>query len=51
VPRQKVEASQVRVGERVLLRFLEARRCMSSRESLLTYSLTEFFKEAERYRR
>ncbi|NOK12969.1 hypothetical protein [Corallococcus exercitus] len=50
VPRAKMEESQVRVGKRVWLPFLRARRYMQSRESLLEYSLTQFFKEAERYR-
>ncbi|MCP3168846.1 hypothetical protein [Myxococcus qinghaiensis] len=50
VPRQKMEESQVRVGKRVWLPFLRARRYMQSRQSLLDYSLTQFFKEAERYR-
>ncbi|AKQ68209.1 hypothetical protein A176_005121 [Myxococcus hansupus] len=50
VLRQEMEESQVRVGTRVWLPFLRARRYMQSRESLLAYSLTQFFKEAERYR-
>jgi hypothetical protein len=50
VLRQKVEESQVRVGKRVWLPFLRARRYMQSRQSLLDYSLTQFFHEAERYR-
>ncbi|WP_163784188.1 hypothetical protein [Myxococcus vastator] len=50
VPRQKLEESQVRVGNRVWLPFLRARRYMQSRQSLLDYSLTQFFHEAERYR-
>ncbi|TQF09872.1 hypothetical protein FJV41_42385 [Myxococcus llanfairpwllgwyngyllgogerychwyrndrobwllllantysiliogogogochensis] len=50
VPRQKLEESQVRIGERVWLPFLRARRYMQSRQSLLDYSLTQYFKEAERYR-
>ncbi|QAT88172.1 hypothetical protein EJ065_6647 [Corallococcus coralloides] len=50
VPRQKMEESQVRVGKRVWLPFLRARRYMQSRQSLLEYSLTQFFHEAERYR-
>lgn len=50
VPRQKLEESQVRVGKRVWLPFLRARRYMSSRQSLLDYSLTQFFREAERHR-
>ncbi|NRD57552.1 hypothetical protein D7Y15_37665 [Corallococcus sp. AB030] len=50
VLRQKMEESQVRVGKRVWLPFLRARRYMQSRQSLLDYSLTQFFLEAERYR-
>ncbi|GEL75468.1 hypothetical protein [Myxococcus virescens] len=50
VLRAKMEESQVRVGKRIWLPFLRARRYMQSRASLLEYSLTQFFKEAERYR-
>ena len=50
VPRQKLEESQVRVGKRVWLPFLRARRYMQSRQSLLDSSLTQFFREAERHR-
>ena len=50
VLRQKMEESQVRVGKRVWLPFLRARRYMQSRQSLLDYSLTQFFHEVERYR-
>ncbi|NVJ24661.1 hypothetical protein HUW62_25875 [Myxococcus sp. AM011] len=50
VLRAKMEEFQVRVGKRVLLPFLRARRYMPSRQSLLDYSLTQFFREAERYR-
>ncbi|MBJ6766186.1 hypothetical protein JGU66_36010, partial [Myxococcaceae bacterium JPH2] len=50
VLREKMEESQVRVGKRVWLPFLRARRYMQSRQSLLEYSLTQYFKEAERYR-
>ncbi|NVJ27530.1 hypothetical protein HUW62_40590 [Myxococcus sp. AM011] len=50
VLRKKREESQVRVGKRVWLPFLRARRHMQSRQSLLDYSLTQFFREAERYR-
>ncbi|WP_043710476.1 hypothetical protein [Corallococcus macrosporus] len=50
VLRAKMEESQVRVGKRVWLPFLRARRYMQSRQALLDYSLTQFFKEAERYR-
>ncbi|AKF84861.1 hypothetical protein MFUL124B02_05515 [Myxococcus fulvus 124B02] len=51
VPRRNQEESQVRVGERVWLPFLRARRYMQSRQSLLEYSLTQFFREAARHRR
>ncbi|QSQ18594.1 hypothetical protein [Myxococcus landrumensis] len=47
---EKMEESQVRIGERAWLPFLRARRYMHSRQSLLEYSLTQYFKEAERYR-
>nr|WP_240358644.1 hypothetical protein [Myxococcus vastator] len=50
VPRRKLEESQVRVGGRVWLPFLRARRYLQSRQSLLDYSLTQFFHEAERHR-
>ncbi|WP_249346438.1 hypothetical protein [Corallococcus exiguus] len=50
VLRAKMEESQVRVGKRVWLPFLRARRYMQSRESLLDYSLTQFFREVERFR-
>lgn len=50
VPRQKLEESQVRVGTRVWLPFLRARRYMQSRQALLDSSLTQFFREAERHR-
>ncbi|WP_408891530.1 hypothetical protein ACJ2CR_18905 [Myxococcus faecalis] len=50
VLRAKMEESQVRVGKRVWLPFLRARRFMQSRQSLLDYSLTQFFHEVARYR-
>ncbi|WP_426745098.1 hypothetical protein VZQ01_27290 [Myxococcus faecalis] len=50
VPRRKLEESQVRVGNRVWLPFLRARRCMQSSQSLLDCSLTQFFLEATRRR-
>ncbi|WP_163786229.1 hypothetical protein [Myxococcus vastator] len=49
VPRQKLEESQVRVGRRVWLPFLRARRYMQSRQSLLDYSLTLFLQEVKRH--
>ncbi|AGC43164.1 hypothetical protein MYSTI_01832 [Myxococcus stipitatus DSM 14675] len=50
VLREKKDESQVRVGNRVWLPFLRARRYLESRQSLLAYSLTQFFKVAERHR-
>ncbi|MCK8503186.1 hypothetical protein [Myxococcus fulvus] len=50
VLRQKREESQVRVGTRVWLPFLRARRYMQSHQALLDCSLTQFFLEAARYR-
>ncbi|MBZ4334482.1 MULTISPECIES: hypothetical protein [unclassified Corallococcus] len=50
VLRQRLEQSQVRVGQRVWLPFLRARRYMQSCQSLLDCSLTQFFREAERHR-
>ena len=49
VLRQKLEESQVRVGKRVWLPFLRARRYMESRQALLNYSLTQFFREVARH--
>ncbi|ADO70274.1 hypothetical protein [Stigmatella aurantiaca] len=46
----KMEESQVRVGKRVWLPFLRARRYTQSCQSLLDHSLTQFFHEVERYR-
>lgn len=48
--RTRARMMTMRVGKRVWLPFLRARRYMESRQSLLEYSLTQFFKEAERSR-
>ncbi|EAU62957.1 hypothetical protein STIAU_4488 [Stigmatella aurantiaca DW4/3-1] len=50
IPRQKLEEAQVRVGHRVWLPFVRAHRYMRSRQALLDYSLTQFYREAERRR-
>jgi hypothetical protein len=50
IPRKKLEEAQVRIGERVWLPFLRAHRYMRSRQALLDYSLTQFYREAERHR-
>ena len=50
IPRQKLEEAQVRVGNRVWLPFVRAHRYMRSCQSLLDYSLTQLYREAERHR-
>ena len=40
----------VRVGNRAWLPFVRAWRYMRSNQSLLDYSLTQFYREAERHR-
>jgi hypothetical protein len=50
IPRQKLEEVQVRVGSRVWLPFLRARRYMGSRQALVDFSLTQLYRVAERYR-
>ena len=50
IPRKKLEESQVRVGSRVWLPFLRAHKSMRSCQSLLDFSLTQFFRAAQRHR-
>jgi hypothetical protein len=50
VLRKKLLETGVRVGHRVWLPFVRAHRYMSSCESLLDYSLTQLYREAERHR-
>ncbi len=50
IPRQKLEEAQVLVGTRVWLPFARAQHYMRSRQSLLDYSLTQLYREAERHR-
>jgi hypothetical protein len=50
LPRQKLEETQVRVGQRVWLPFVRAWRYMRSRQSLLDSSLTQLYRVAERHR-
>jgi hypothetical protein len=49
IPRGKLLETGVRVGNRVWLPFVRAHRYLSSRQSLLDYSLTQFYREAERH--
>jgi hypothetical protein len=50
IPRQKLMESGVLVGNRVWLPFVRAHHYLRSRQSLLDYSLTQFYREAERHR-
>lgn len=51
IPRKKLEEAQVRVGNRAWLPFLRAHRYMRSCQSLLDFSLTQLYREAERHLR
>jgi hypothetical protein len=50
IPRKKLMETGVLVGDRVWLPFVRAYRYLSSCESLLDYSLTQLYREAERHR-
>jgi len=50
IPRKKVEESQVRIGSRAWLPFVRAHKSMRSCQSLLDFSLTQFYRAAERLR-
>ncbi|EPX57483.1 hypothetical protein D187_006658 [Cystobacter fuscus DSM 2262] len=50
IPRQKLEEAQVLVGDRVWLPFVRAWRYMRTCQSLLDFSLTQFYRVAERHR-
>ena len=50
IPRQKLEETQVLVGQRVWFPFVRARHYMRSRQALLDYSLTRLYRVAERHR-
>ncbi|WP_338034296.1 hypothetical protein [Hyalangium minutum] len=50
IARKKLEESQVRVGSRVWLPFVRAHKSMRSRQSLLDFSLTQFYRAAQRHR-
>jgi hypothetical protein len=50
VPREKLEESQVLVGQRAWLPFVRARRYLRSRQSLLDHSLTQLYRVAGRHR-
>jgi hypothetical protein len=46
VPRENLDESQVIVGDRVWLPFLRARHYMQSKQAVLDYSLTQFYRTA-----
>jgi len=50
IPRKNLMEAQVLVGERAWLPFVRAQRYLRSCESLLDYSLTRLYREAERHR-
>jgi hypothetical protein len=50
IARKKWDESQVRVGSRVWLPFVRAHKYMRSRQSLLDFSLTQFYRAAEHHR-
>ncbi|HLL52586.1 MAG TPA: hypothetical protein VK447_03510, partial [Myxococcaceae bacterium] len=51
VPRRNLEETQVVVGDRAWLPFVRARRYLQTRQSVLDYSLTKLYREAERHLR
>ena len=50
IPRQQHMEAEVVVGDRVWLPFVRAEHYLRSRQSLLDYSLTQLYREAERHR-
>ena len=48
-PRKNIEEAQVVVGDRVWLPFLRAKHCLQSKDAVLDYSLTKFYRTVERY--
>lgn len=50
VPRKKLDEIQVVVGDRAWLPFARARQYLSSRDAVLTHSLTKYFRAAQRLR-
>ncbi len=50
IPRKKLMEAQVLVGDRVWLPMVRAHHYLRSCQSLLDYSLTQYYREAERHR-
>jgi hypothetical protein len=51
VPRKNLDEAYVVLGDRAWLPFLRARHGFGDRQAVLDYSLTKFYREAERYLR
>jgi hypothetical protein len=49
IPRNKLGEAQVQVGNRVWLPMVRAQRYMRTCQTLLDYSLTQLYREAERH--
>ena len=49
VPRENIDEAQIVVGDRVWLPFLRANHALQSKEAVLDYSLTKFYRTVERY--
>jgi len=49
VPRQNLDEAYVALGDRAWLPFLRARHFLQTQQSVLDYSLTKLYREAERH--
>jgi len=49
VPRRNLDEAYVALGSRAFLPFLRARHYLQSEQSVLDYSMSQFFREAERH--
>ena len=49
IPRRILEESQVLVGDRAWLPFLRVKRFLQSKQAVVDYSLTKYYREAERH--
>ena len=49
VPRRNLDEAYVALGDRAFLPFLRARHYLQSEQSVLDYSMSQFFREAERH--
>lgn len=51
IPRRNLDEAQVVIGDRVWLPFLRARHLLQSQQSVLDFSMTQLYREAEREQR